>query len=419
MYILIFFSRRHGASGHTYGPAAQFASAAPWRRRRSASDFRNPRGGGRFGRARADSRTRGSARLPTQLRTVSVSVPTVKRETMCVTGPRGVGRDPAAPAPASRVRVVPGGTTEAREWYAKLDWETSRSARCNFGRRRATPLRCGGRVPTHRGKPPTCSTTRVTSRPRAGYSAEEPETAVCALQRGSIMAVFVTATAIPSLDAVARQARVASRGAPHSATSRRPAAPFAWSARTTRATRARCNACPTCRPAWRGPSGTTGCRRTHVERLGRHVLHAVLRVRRPASDMPRFVLPVHEHVRRRARASCRRSPPPHAQSCAPPDFRAFPRSVRQRCPRRRWASPNTLRSTPTPTAHLLRDREQHHGNRQAFATDAVARHVPRGRRGDIGTQPCMLVRRATKMHGPSTGARTAADSSGWRARRCA
>ena len=133
---------------------------------------------------------------------VTASLPTVTRERVRVTGP--MKRDSVT---TSGLRIVRGGTAEARAWYARLYWDTNDAP--------------GLPVDVRRYPLDVVIATRVRSKPAeffvsdpayqktaATYSLIRNSCIVCD-ERGSIMAVFVTATAIPEMHAVARQARVA------------------------------------------------------------------------------------------------------------------------------------------------------------------------------------------------------------------
>ena len=133
--------------------------------------------------------------------TVTVSLPTVKRDTVRITG--GMKRDHVS---TPGLRVVRGGTAEAREWYSKMYWDTNDNASPPVD---VTRYPLDVIIVSRVKKPadffandPNYETTVKTYRLIRGSCIVCDET-------GSIMSVFVTATAIPEMHTVARQARVA------------------------------------------------------------------------------------------------------------------------------------------------------------------------------------------------------------------
>lgn len=112
-------------------------------------------------------------------------------------------RDPVA---TPGLRVVPGGSAEAREWHAKLFWETNDSGAPPVDVRRF-PLDV---VVVERVRKPDdfFVSDPAYQRTAARYKLIKGSCVVCD-PSGSIMAVFVTATAIPALNTLAAQARVA------------------------------------------------------------------------------------------------------------------------------------------------------------------------------------------------------------------
>lgn len=138
---------------------------------------------------------------------VTVSLPTVKRDAVRITG--SMKRDSAASSPGGErgVRVVRGGTPEAREWYARLYWETNDAPGPPVDTARY-PLDVVI-VETRVRKPEKFAVNDPRYQQRTRTYALLKHSCIVCDARGSIMAVFVTATAIPEMRAVARQARVA------------------------------------------------------------------------------------------------------------------------------------------------------------------------------------------------------------------
>ena len=130
-----------------------------------------------------------------------MSLPTVRRETVRIAG--SMRRDSVT---TPGLCVVRGGTPEAREWYSKLVWDTNDSP--------------GPPVDVARYPLDVVIATRVRTpqqffvddpayqRTARTYRLIRNSCIVCD-PRGSVMAVFVTATAIPQMHRVARQAREA------------------------------------------------------------------------------------------------------------------------------------------------------------------------------------------------------------------
>lgn len=132
---------------------------------------------------------------------MAVSLPTVKRETVRITG--SMKRDSVT---TSGLRIVRGGTPEAKQWYSKLYWDTNDAPGLPVDvTRYPLDVVIATRVPKPEqffvNDPKYQQTTR-------DYRLIRNSCIVCD-ERGSIMAVFVTATAIPQMHRVARQARAA------------------------------------------------------------------------------------------------------------------------------------------------------------------------------------------------------------------
>lgn len=132
---------------------------------------------------------------------VRVSLAAVKRET--IRPPSKMRPDPVA---TPGLRVIRGGTDEAHEWYQKLYWDTND----------------GTEMPVDVGRFPLDVVVATRVKKPAEFFVNDPEyqrvtktyklirnSCIVCDERGSIMAVYVTATAIPELDRVARQARAA------------------------------------------------------------------------------------------------------------------------------------------------------------------------------------------------------------------
>ena len=132
---------------------------------------------------------------------VTVSLPTVQRETVRITGT--MKRDLVT---TPGLRVVRGGTTEAREWYSKLYWDTNDNTSLPVDVNKY-PLDVV--IVTRVRKPEEFFVSDANYEKTAkSYRLIRNSCIVCD-ERGSIMAVFVTATAIPEMRTIARQARVA------------------------------------------------------------------------------------------------------------------------------------------------------------------------------------------------------------------
>ena len=133
--------------------------------------------------------------------TVTVSLPTVKRDTIRITG--GMKRD-AVTTPG--LRVVRGGTAEAQEWYSKMYWDTNDNVGLPVDVKRY-PLDV---VIVSRVKKPAEFFVNDPNYEKTArsYRLIRNSCIVCD-EKASIMAVFVTANAIPEMHTVARQARVA------------------------------------------------------------------------------------------------------------------------------------------------------------------------------------------------------------------
>ena len=132
---------------------------------------------------------------------MSVSLPAVRRQTVRITG-----RMKPDPVDTPGLRVVRGGSVEAKEWYSKLFWDTNDEA--------------ARAVDTNRYPLDIVIVARV--KKPAQFFVDDPEyqktaktyrlirnSCIVCDESGSIMAVFVTASALPEMHRVAEQARVA------------------------------------------------------------------------------------------------------------------------------------------------------------------------------------------------------------------